>query len=94
MTNIFGKTFTESMFVKFGGPAGGPAPGKVLRPYGRAKLNQVIYLFLLKRIAQTNAHVKFQLFIRHREIEFVTFRQATLKLIIFEAVQVVHSGFI
>ena len=31
MTKIFGKTFTESMFVKFGGPAGGSAPGKVLR---------------------------------------------------------------
>ena len=31
MTNIFGKTFTESMFVNFGGPAGGSAPGKVLR---------------------------------------------------------------
>ena len=33
MTQIFGKTFTESMFVKFGGPAGGSAPGKVLRKY-------------------------------------------------------------
>ena len=33
MTQIFGKTFTESMFVKFGGPAGGAAPGKVLRQY-------------------------------------------------------------
>ena len=32
MTKICGKTFTESMFVKFGGPAGGEAPGKVLRP--------------------------------------------------------------
>ena len=32
MAQIFEKTFTESMFVKFGGPAGGSAPGKVLRP--------------------------------------------------------------
>ena len=32
MTQISGKMFTESMFVNFGGPAGGEAPGKVLRP--------------------------------------------------------------
>ena len=31
MTKIFGRTLTESTFVKFGGPAGGSAPGKLLR---------------------------------------------------------------
>ena len=28
----FMKTFSASMFANFGGPAGGSAPGKVLRP--------------------------------------------------------------
>ena len=31
MTKKFSKTFTDSMFAKFGGLAGGEASGKVLR---------------------------------------------------------------
>ena len=43
MTKIFGKTLTESMFVKFGGPAGGSAPGKVLRPRKVIVVGHAVY---------------------------------------------------